>query len=233
MHLHYRTVAGRVLRDETTLARIRRSRSRRLGKTCGSAATRAATSRPPGATRVAASSTAITPPGRRNAARPSTSGCSRSAARYRASARACERRSPTPGQALFQYVDERGRPRRIDSTDINAWLADAAAGPVTAKDFRTWHGSVLALQLALEPEASMTSVLAGVSRALGNTPAVCRKAYVHPAVLDTIGAAGAATQAASAADTAEPTSRGLRAAEQRLLRLLRSLTRPRAKTAPC
>jgi DNA topoisomerase I len=142
-------------------------------------------------------------------------------------ARVVQRCRELPGQALFQYVDDEGKPRRIDSTDINAWLAEAAASAVTAKDFRTWHGSVLALQLAQEADASMTSVLAGVSRALGNTPAVCRKAYVHPAVLDAIGAAGAPARVASTARN----NRGLRAGEQRLLRFLRSLKR--ARKAPC
>jgi DNA topoisomerase I len=142
-------------------------------------------------------------------------------------ARVVQRCRELPGQALFQYVDDEAKPRRMDSTDINAWLAEAAESAVTAKDFRTWHGSVRALQLAQEADASMTSVLAGVSRALGNTPAVCRKAYVHPAVLDTIGAAPA-----RAASTARA-SRGLRADEQRLLRLLRSLERKHIDRAPC
>jgi DNA topoisomerase I len=70
-------------------------------------------------------------------------------------------------------------------------------------------------------------VLAGVSQALGNTPAVCRKSYVHPAVLDAIGAAPAADPASARA------ARGLHADEQRLLRLLRSLQRTRPKKAAC
>jgi DNA topoisomerase I len=140
-------------------------------------------------------------------------------------ARVVQRCRELPGQALFQYVDEDKKPRRIDSTDINEWLADAAAGPFTAKDFRTWHGSVLALQLAQAPDASMTSVLAGVSKALGNTPAVCRKSYVHPAVLDAIGADPVRS------DPAARAARGLRADEQRLLRFLRSPGRQRTQNA--
>jgi DNA topoisomerase I len=140
-------------------------------------------------------------------------------------ARVVQRCRELPGQALFQYVDDDKKPRRIDSTDINAWLADAAGGAFTAKDFRTWHGSVLALQLARAPQASLTSVLAGVAQALGNTPAVCRKSYVHPAVLAIVGAAPAAEESSARA------VRGLHADEQRLLR---SLARPRAKKhAPC
>lgn len=85
---------------------------------------------------------------------------------------------------------------------------------------------MLALKLAPQRGASVTSVLAGVSRALGNMPAVCRKSYVHPAVLDALGAGDASPRAAPAGD-------GLRAAEQRLLRLLRSRLRTRGHNAPC
>ena len=100
-----------------------------------------------------------------------------------------------PGQALFQYEDEDGELRGISSTDVNDYLAEAAQGErFTAKDFRTWHGTVQALELTLlacEPgrvaadgsRYSAKDILAAVARQLGNTPAVCKKAYVHPAVL--------------------------------------------------
>ena len=106
-------------------------------------------------------------------------------------ARIVRRCRELPGQSLFEYVDKEGSIRSVGSADVNAWLAEAAGCRVTAKDFRTWHGSVLALQLTLAActaQAGQPSgakdVLAAVARRLGNTPAVCRKAYIHPRVLD-------------------------------------------------
>ena len=100
-----------------------------------------------------------------------------------------------PGQTLFQYADDDGAPRSVSSTDVNDYLAEAARGErFTAKDFRTWHGTVQALELtrlACEPGRAAADgtrytakdILAAVAKQLGNTPAVCKKAYVHPAVL--------------------------------------------------
>ena len=99
-----------------------------------------------------------------------------------------------PGQELFHYVDEHGNVGRVGSADINAWLVQDSGGAarsaqhISAKDFRTWHASVLALELTLNacklatPTAPGTLV-AEVARRLRNTAAVCRKAYIHPAVL--------------------------------------------------
>jgi DNA topoisomerase-1 len=109
-------------------------------------------------------------------------------------ARIVRRCQTLPGQALFQYVDDEGAPHTIDSSDVNDYLRQASGGDFTAKDFRTWHGSVHALALAAQqpppPDATLTArrsrakaVLAEVARRLGNTVAVCRKAYVHPDVL--------------------------------------------------
>jgi DNA topoisomerase-1 len=95
-----------------------------------------------------------------------------------------------PGQELFQYRDADGTPRKVTSADVNDYLAEAAGTRVTAKDFRTWHGSALALEytrLACGGDtacATPAAVVERVARQLGNTAAVCRKAYVHPAVLD-------------------------------------------------
>lgn len=98
-----------------------------------------------------------------------------------------------PGQELFCYQDESGAPHRIDAADVNAWLARVAGPACSAKVFRTWHASVLALDLlarqaragaaAEDGPAALKQVLAQVADRLGNTVAVCRKAYVHPAVL--------------------------------------------------
>ncbi|MFS2205588.1 DNA topoisomerase IB [Variovorax sp. Varisp36] len=151
-----------------------------------------------------------------------------------------------PGQALFQYEDEDGELRGISSTDVNDYLDEAAQGErFTAKDFRTWHGTVQALELTLlacEPgrvaadgsRYSAKDILAAVARQLGNTPAVCKKAYVHPAVLalgsalsDGDEATGVLFEKIAAHRTTKP-SRGLHAAERRLLAFLRAQRRGHA-----
>jgi DNA topoisomerase I len=97
-----------------------------------------------------------------------------------------------PGQELFQYVDEGGARRTIDSADVNAYLHEIAGEDFTAKDFRTWAGTVLAAlalaearEFATEREAKRNIVRAieRVAARLGNTPAICRRCYVHPEVL--------------------------------------------------
>jgi DNA topoisomerase-1 len=166
-----------------------------------------------------------------------------------------------PGQDLFQYEGEDGQPHRLSSTDVNDYLREAAGESITAKDFRTWHGTVQALELtrlactgagcadlecaldaASKPTPAMRfnakEIIAAVAKRLGNTPAVCKKAYVHPAVL-----ALGATLAADG-DTIDgiwdrisgraTTTRRLYAAEIRLLAFLaehrRDLAR-RSRTA--
>jgi len=99
-----------------------------------------------------------------------------------------------PGQTLFQYKDENGEFRPLSSTDVNDYLRDAAGAEFTAKDFRTWAGTVLAASCLremhhalVESKATKTILVRAVERVaerLGNTPAVCRKAYIHPAVCD-------------------------------------------------
>jgi DNA topoisomerase I len=98
-----------------------------------------------------------------------------------------------PGQELFQYRDGDGQVVDVGSADVNAYLHEIAGRDFTSKDFRTWAGTVLAATLLrdCEPPASAPSAKKNVVRAidevakrLGNTRAVCRKCYVHPAVLD-------------------------------------------------
>lgn len=97
-----------------------------------------------------------------------------------------------PGQELFQYVDAEGERHRIGSIDVNQYLQDITGADFTAKDYRTWAGSSLALSLlrplAWQPETEAKRQVAGIIRQvatrLGNTPAVCRKCYIHPAVLE-------------------------------------------------
>ena len=97
-----------------------------------------------------------------------------------------------PGQELFQYLDEDGVARDIASDDVNGYLAGIAPG-VTAKDFRTWAGTVLAFRALRaagsgsterEKRRAVTSAIETTAANLGNTPAVARSAYVHPAVVD-------------------------------------------------
>jgi DNA topoisomerase-1 len=90
-----------------------------------------------------------------------------------------------PGQHLFQYLDEVGEAHPIGSHDVNAYLAEAMGAPFTAKNFRTWHASVLALRLLAEAERPLTlkELTGEVGDQLGNTPAMARKSYIHPAVI--------------------------------------------------
>jgi DNA topoisomerase-1 len=97
-----------------------------------------------------------------------------------------------PGQTLFQYLDEDREPRTIDSEDVNAYLHGIAGAEFTAKDFRTWAGTVLAAHelRRLGPAATQTARKANIIAAvdavaarLGNTRAVCRASYIHPLVL--------------------------------------------------
>jgi DNA topoisomerase I len=107
-------------------------------------------------------------------------------------ARIVRRCQELPGQELMQYVDEDGSVRDIDSADVNAYLRDITGEPFTAKDFRTWAGTVLACMALQEFEAfgsdteAKKNVVAAVKRVaerLGNTPAVCRSSYIHPEIL--------------------------------------------------
>lgn len=108
-------------------------------------------------------------------------------------ARIVRRCQELEGQELFQYLDEGGQPRTIGSTDVNGYLRAVAGDGFTAKDFRTWAGTVLAARelvrvgsFASEAEAkrNVAAAVKEVARHLGNTQAVCRKCYVHPAVID-------------------------------------------------
>ena len=99
-----------------------------------------------------------------------------------------------PGHELFAYVDQSGLPVDVTSDDVNAYLHEITGQPFTAKDFRTWAGTVLAAQalrefekFATETEAkrNMLSAIKRVAGMLGNTPAICRRCYVHPIILET------------------------------------------------
>ena len=99
-----------------------------------------------------------------------------------------------PGQHLFQYIDDDGERRPVDSADVNAYLKEIAGGAdITAKDFRTWAGTVLASMALSEFEAvdsqalmkkNVKAAIESVAKRLGNTVTICRKCYVHPHVID-------------------------------------------------
>lgn len=89
-----------------------------------------------------------------------------------------------PGQHLFQYLDEEGLARPITSSDVNAYIAQAMGGDFTAKHFRTWGASVIAFEVLAAESLSLKQMIAPVAEALGNTPAISRKSYIHPALIE-------------------------------------------------
>lgn len=153
-------------------------------------------------------------------------------------ARIVRRCQSLPGHELFHYVDEQGRVCPISSDDVNDYLRDIAGAEYSAKDFRTWHATVNALSLSCEACATchepgaerqpLTRILAEVACRLGNTPAVCRKSYVHPRVLELGGLMASHPQEAAriaarmAASKAKTPARHFSVEERRLLTFLRS-----------
>jgi DNA topoisomerase-1 len=93
-----------------------------------------------------------------------------------------------PGQALFQYINGGGEPQQISSADVNDYIREVTGGEFTAKHFRTWGASVIAFDALLEADehnkVSVTTMIEPVAEALGNTVAISRKSYVHPALVD-------------------------------------------------
>lgn len=98
-----------------------------------------------------------------------------------------------PGQELFQYVDDEGERHSIGSEDVNAYLKEITGEEFTAKDFRTWAGTILAARALDEigafdsdaqAKSNIVAAVESVAKKLGNTPAICRKCYVHPTVID-------------------------------------------------
>jgi len=107
-------------------------------------------------------------------------------------ARLVKRLRELPGQDLFQYVDEAGERQPINSADVNEYLRTISDQEFTAKDFRTWAGTLLAsrqlgdafAETDAATKTAMLSAVQSVAKELGNTAAVCRKCYIHPAVLE-------------------------------------------------
>lgn len=146
-------------------------------------------------------------------------------------AKIVQRCQEIPGYELFQYVDKDGTQHSIDSADVNDYLREISGQDFTAKDFRTWAGTVLACELLYEFEAfesetqakrNVVQAIKSVAARLGNTPSVCRKCYVHPAVLDSY-MSGAMLEKVRRRVRADDTnaSEELQQQEQSLLNLLR------------
>ena len=142
-------------------------------------------------------------------------------------ARVIKRCEELPGQNLFQYIDSDGERRNVTSDDVNAYLRETTGEDYTAKDFRTWAATVLAacalrdaagFESETEARRKVVAAIDSVARKLGHTRAVCRKSYVHPAVVDTYMEGGLET---ALAVTLAKTPARLRADEAAVLSLLR------------
>ena len=139
-------------------------------------------------------------------------------------ARIVRRLTDLPGQMLFQYLDDDGARHGVESGDVNAYLHAVAGDGFTAKDFRTWAGTVLAACAlsgldhapAGSAKQSIAQAIKDVAARLGNTPAVCRRCYVHPTILDAFEQGALERELAAEA----PPLTGLSSAEKRVLRLL-------------
>ncbi len=139
-----------------------------------------------------------------------------------------------PGQQLFQYLDDNGERHSVTSSDINRYLQELTGAEFTAKHYRTWAGSALALTLLRElewqPESAakkhVVAIIKEVAAELRNTPAVCRKCYIHPAVIEAFHAGELANLRMAAP------RKGLRAEESLLMRFLEKLTARDASGKP-
>lgn len=140
-----------------------------------------------------------------------------------------------PGQRLFQYADQAGEYQCVGSSDVNAYVHEISGTRFTAKTFRTWLASVLMLAelRGHEPapgssgrKRQLNDALRSVADQLGNTPAICRKSYVHPALIDAFLTGELAPGARSKAKHA-----GLTASECDLTIVLEGLPRPSAAAA--
>jgi DNA topoisomerase-1 len=143
-----------------------------------------------------------------------------------------------PGQELFEYVDSHGLVQSVGSGDINDYIREVTGEDFTAKDFRTWSATVLAVTALRELPAAVTkgrseknviTAIEAVARLLGNTRAVCRKSYVHPGVIDSY---MDGTMAKLLTRRSKPARiAGLRPDEVAVLQILKSVSTKEAKAA--
>jgi DNA topoisomerase-1 len=143
-------------------------------------------------------------------------------------ARIVKRCQDLPGYDLFQYLDDAGETRNLTSEDVNNYLHAIAGEEFSAKDFRTWAGTIRAAQILQrlngddneEPtESALVAAIDEVAVALGNTRVVCRKYYIHPAIMDAY-LDGTLTQWFTR-PSPRPTRTGLSSEEAAVLRLLK------------
>ena len=141
-----------------------------------------------------------------------------------------------PGQELFQYLDDDGERRKISSNDVNDYLREITGGDFTAKDFRTWAGTVLAAMALREVEKTdtkaqqkknITKAIESVAAKLGNTPTICRKCYIHPFILESYMDGTLLAQAAE--QRARAGKHSLNAEEAMVLRLLKARLKTQTK----
>jgi DNA topoisomerase-1 len=134
-----------------------------------------------------------------------------------------------PGYELFQYLDDDGQPRTIDSYDVNEYLRAITGEEYTAKDFRTWAGTVLAalalqelqkFDSATQAKRNVLRAIEAVAQRLGNTPSICRKCYVHPALLDAYVNGSLVTTLAQRAEELREPVNGLESDEVAVLEFL-------------
>ena len=143
--------------------------------------------------------------------------------------RIARRTQDLPGQHLFEYVDEEGETCRVTSSDVNAYIREATGEEFTAKDFRTWGATAIAFEEMTKRarengRVHLKSMIEPVAEALGNTVAISRKSYVHPAVIEAAKDAGALgeTELPRATTYLSPAERGL-------IEFLQSLGRKRRR----
>jgi DNA topoisomerase-1 len=154
-------------------------------------------------------------------------------------ARIVSRLQDLPGEELFQYVDDAGEVRSIGSDDVNAYLHEISGEEFTAKDFRTWGGSVVAAEALKElgdfetqtqAKRNIAQAIKAAAAHLGNTPAICKKSYVHPGVLEAYLNHLMAHVGAMGRPVARPIE-GLRPQESALLALLEAFAEQHASSA--
>jgi DNA topoisomerase-1 len=147
-----------------------------------------------------------------------------------------------PGQELFNYLNEQERIGTVSSSDVNDYLQEQTGESFTAKDFRTWAGTLLAAQAlaahatpssATAAQAAIRVAVAVTATKLGNTRAICRKCYIHPGILDAF-LQGKFASAFPAQDAKRSTSRnvGLSTWEKALMQFLKRLEREKTRPAP-
>jgi DNA topoisomerase I len=143
---------------------------------------------------------------------------------------ACRR---IPGSQLFQYVDDAKRRHHLTAAEVNRYIADITGMDFTAKDFRTWGATLTAaaclerhrdIRIGVPGRVAMRADIASVAERLGNTPAICRKSYIHPSVLSAYQDEALWRTWMRAARESGPRLAGLSARERRLLRFLRRAT---------